>query len=156
MKHRLAITKAQATLVGKVLDATGEGLTWASEVDPGDPEYIIITEITERIPPTAAFSRISIQEDRYVCTQRPCRTGKVDAVIESDSVEAVLAAVRWVLCHGYNKQMADLLTASLMLAIRSEAFISHSDETDSSIDSGDMVDVMYGAVRAINPMYKKE
>lgn len=154
MNHRLSITRTQAALAGNVLNAAG--LMWTSEVDPDDTERIIITEIVELLTPTAPFSLVRIQQDRYVCAEWPCRPGKVDSVIESDSIEAVLTAMRWVLSRRYNEKMARILSASLMLAIRSEAFIAHSDETDSSVDSGDAIDVMYGAVRAIDPTYKKE
>ena len=154
MNHRLSITRTQAALAGNVLDAAG--LTWTSEVDPDDTGRIIITEITEYLTPSSLYSCVRVVEDHYACFQWPVRVDRIDKAIESDSVEAVLAAARWTLNRKYNGPMAGILVDALMLAIRSEACIAHSDETDSSVDSGDAIDVMYGAVRAIDPTYKKE
>ncbi len=146
MSHRLSVTSAQSRIIKRALDAAGIG----SAVEPDSPGRVIFAEMYGRLTVNNPWCVFKIYNGCYKERYAPAPLNSLD------SVEAVLSVASWFFTKFYGSEIARILSASLMLAIRSEAFVAHSDETDSSIDSGDAIDVMYGAVRAIDPTYKKE
>lgn len=146
MSHRLSVTIAQSKIIKRALDAADIG----SNIEPDSPGRVIFAEMRGRKVVNYPWHVFKIYNGCYKEEYAPAPLNN------RDGVEAVLSVASWLFTEFYGSEIARILSASLMLAIRSEAFVAHSDETDSSIDSGDAIDVMYGAVRAIDPTYKKE
>jgi len=146
MSHRLSVTIAQSRIIKRVLDAAGIG----SAIEPDSTGRVIFAEMYGRLTVNNPWRGFKIYNGCYKERHAPAPLNNLDGV------EAVLSVASWFFTKFYGSELARILVDSLMLAVRSEAFITHSDETDSSIDSGDAIDVMYGAVRAIDPTYKKE
>lgn len=146
MSHRLSVTIAQSRIIKRALDAAGI----SSAIEPDSPGRVVFAEMRGRLMVNNPWCVFKIYNGRYKKQFAPAPLNNLDGV------EAVLSVASWFFTKFYGSEIARILSASLMLAIRSEAFITHSDEMDSSIDSGDAIDVMYGAVRAIDPTYKKE
>lgn len=146
MSHRLSVTIAQSRIIKRALDAAGI----YSDIESDWQGRVIFAVIYGRVTVNNPWHVFKVYDGRYKKQFAPAPLNN------SDGVEAVLSVASWFFTEFYGSEIARILSASLMLAIRSEGFIAFSDETDSSIDSGDAVDVMYGAVRAIDPTYKKE
>lgn len=144
MSHRLSVTITQSKIIKRALDAAGID----SNIEPDSPGRVFFAELHGRVTVNNPWHVFKVYDGRYKKQYAHAPLNNLDGV------EAVLSVASWFFTEFYGSEIARILSASLMLAIRSEAFITHSDETDSSIDSGDAVDVMYGAVRAIDPTYK--
>lgn len=153
MTHRLALRDETMALVTNLLRALG--ITWyfLQGTGPGRMGGAALTALQRPDMRTGIVLTASINDEGYYACEAWYNGVELTPhrlTVEQDGVEAILAVIRWFGNILYGERLAEILTASLMVAIRAEVWRDHCTTQKVGIDDDVATDILRHAVKVFD------